>query len=168
MKLGNDNWKKIQAFARNCPQMKVGSSRICRHFVEAVLDALEFDHAIADCAYAARHYIDWLIEQGIIPVLPPQDRVKLAREYDEWLYRERHLVECLVNKYKHYRRVFSRIDKLASRYLGFLHFVGTRLVMLICQRNLINCTLTGSSQRRPQVLQRRVPAGAHQPDFLAL
>jgi hypothetical protein len=50
----------------------------------------------------------------------------VAREYDSWRYRERQLVECLVNKFKHFRRIFSRFDKLASRYLGFLHFAGTQ------------------------------------------
>ncbi len=47
------------------------------------------------------------------------------REYDRWLYRERHLVECFINKIKHFRRVFSRFEKLDSSYLGFLHLVGT-------------------------------------------
>jgi transposase len=31
-------------------------------------------------------------------------------------------VECFINKIKHVRRVFSRFDKLARRYLAFLHF----------------------------------------------
>lgn len=37
------------------------------------------------------------------------------------MYRERHLIECLIGKLKHFRRIFSRFDKLARRYLGFLH-----------------------------------------------
>lgn len=94
---------------------------------QALMDGLDCDHAIADRAYAAQHFIDWLIAQGILPVIPPHQRAKLVREYDEWLYRERHLVECLVNKFKQFRRIFSRFDKLASRYLGFLHFVGALL-----------------------------------------
>ena len=32
--------------------------------------------------------------------------------------------ECYINKMKHYRHIFSRFDKLAKMYLGFLHFVG--------------------------------------------
>jgi transposase len=44
------------------------------------------------------------------------------REYDEYLYQERHLIECFINKIKPYRRIFSRFEKLDSRYLGFLHF----------------------------------------------
>ena len=29
---------------------------------------------------------------------------------------------CFINKIKHYRRIFSRFEKLDTRYLGFLHF----------------------------------------------
>jgi transposase len=91
---------------------------------QALMDGLDCHHALADRAYAAQPFIDWLIERQIIPVIAPHQRAKLAPEYDEWLYRERHLVECLVSKFKQFRRIFSRFDKLASRYLGFLHFVG--------------------------------------------
>ncbi len=47
------------------------------------------------------------------------------REYDRHLYRERYLIECFINKIKHYRRVFSRFEKLSTNYLGFLSFVST-------------------------------------------
>jgi len=57
-------------------------------------------------------------------VIPPRANRTEARDYDKHLYRERHLVECFINKIKHYRRIFSRFDKLAKRYLGFLSFVG--------------------------------------------
>ena len=42
-----------------------------------------------------------------------------------YIYRERHLVECISNNIKQYRRIFSRFEKLDTRYLGFLHFAGT-------------------------------------------
>jgi transposase len=57
-------------------------------------------------------------------VIPPRKRRKEPRAYDTWLYRERALVECFINKIKHFRHVFARFDKLATRFLGFLHFVG--------------------------------------------
>jgi transposase len=50
---------------------------------------------------------------------------KAERPYDRWLYRERHLIECFINKLKHFRRVFSPFDKLASRYMGFLLFASS-------------------------------------------
>ena len=51
----------------------------------------------------------------------PSNR-KAPADYDRHLYRERHLVECFISKIKHYRRIFSRFEKLDTRYLGFLHF----------------------------------------------
>jgi transposase len=45
-------------------------------------------------------------------------------------YKERHLVEYFINKIKHYRGIFSRFEKLAEHYLGFLCFASA----LICLR----------------------------------
>jgi transposase len=91
----------------------------------ALLEGLDFDHVIADRGYAAQDFVDWVIESGAEPVIPPHQRAKRSREYDRWLYRERHLVECFINKIKHFRRVFSRFDKLAGRYLGFVLFASS-------------------------------------------
>ena len=84
-----------------------------------------FERLIADRGYAAQDFVDWLHEQGMQTVIPPHQLAKKAREYDIWWYRERHLVECFINKIKHFRRIFSRFEKLDCSYLGFLHFVGT-------------------------------------------
>lgn len=58
-------------------------------------------------------------------VIPARKNRKEPREYDPHCYKERHLVECFFNKIKHYRRLFSRFEKLDQRHLGFLCFVGT-------------------------------------------
>jgi len=90
-----------------------------------LIEGLSFEYLIADRGYAAQEFVAWVIECGIQPVIPPHPRAKETREYDRWLYRERHLVECFINKIKHFRRVFARFDKLAKRYLGFLQFVSS-------------------------------------------
>ena len=90
---------------------------------QELLEGLDFERLIADRGYAAEHFIDYLLEPGIEAVIPPHQRAKVLRENDEWLYRERHLVECFINKIKHFRRIFSRFDKLDSSYMGFLQFV---------------------------------------------
>ena len=92
---------------------------------QALLEGRMGEHVIADRAYAGQALVEWIIEQGATVVIPPHQRAKQARDYDTWLYRERHLIECFINKIKHYRRIFSRFDKLAARYLGFLHLVST-------------------------------------------
>lgn len=88
-----------------------------------LLEGFDFEHLIADRGYAAADFIDYLLERGIEAVIPPHQRANILREYDEWLYQERHLVECFINKIKHFRRIFSRFEKLDRSYLGFLHFV---------------------------------------------
>jgi len=87
---------------------------------------LDFERLIADKAYDADEFIRLIIEEyEAEAVIPPQAKRKELREYDVHLYKERHLVECFINKIKYFRRIFSRFEKLANRYFSFLSFVGT-------------------------------------------
>ncbi len=67
----------------------------------------------------------YMIDYYDMPVIPPRANRRDSRTYDVHLYKERHLVECFINKIKQYRRISSRFDKLAVRYMGFLSFVAT-------------------------------------------
>ena len=92
---------------------------------EALVIELDFACLIADRSYDADEFIRKLVEDYQAEVvIPPRKRRTEPREYDEHLYKERHLVECFINKIKHFRRIFSRFEKLASRYHSFLSFVG--------------------------------------------
>jgi transposase len=86
---------------------------------------LAFDYVIADRGYSAQAFLDDILTAGAEPVIPPKKNAKQPHDYDAWRYRERHLVECFIGKIKHFRRVFSRFDKLARRYLGFLQLTCT-------------------------------------------
>lgn len=88
---------------------------------EALLEGFSFARVIADRAYAGQALIDRILAGSSELVIPPHPSAKQPRDYDMWLYRECHLVEGFINKIKHFRRVCSRFDKLARRYLGFLH-----------------------------------------------
>lgn len=85
---------------------------------------LEFENLIADKSYDSDDFVALVSKVAQQVVIPPRKNRIVQRDYDKHLYKERHLVECFINKIKHYRRVFSRFDKLASRYLGFLSFTG--------------------------------------------
>ena len=80
------------------------------------------EHVLADKGYDAQEFRQHILDLGMMPVIPPRSNRKAPADYDRHLYRERHLVECFINKIKHYRRIFSRFEKLDTRYLGFLHF----------------------------------------------
>jgi transposase len=86
---------------------------------------LHFDYVIADRGYCGHDFRSQILASGAEPVIPPKRNARDPQEYDAWRYRERHLIECFIGKIKHFRRVFSRFDKLASRYLGFLHLTST-------------------------------------------
>ena len=90
---------------------------------EDLIAGFTCQYVIADKGYDADDLRQTVLEQGATPVIPPRSSRKQPVEYDEWLYRERHLVECFMNKMKHYRRLFSRFDKLDRCFLGFLSFV---------------------------------------------
>ena len=90
-----------------------------------LISDLDFSYIIADRSYGAQDFMDEILASGAQAVIPPKKNAKEPHEYDEWRYRERHLIECFIGKIKHFRRVFSRFDKLAQRYLGFVQFVST-------------------------------------------
>jgi transposase len=89
----------------------------------ALIDGFEPQVLIADKGYDSDPLIESVTARGIVAVIPPKKNRLVQREYDRHLYRERHLIECFINKIKHYRRVFSRFDKLSKNYMGFLSFV---------------------------------------------
>lgn len=90
---------------------------------EALLPPAPVEYVLADKGYDADAFVQMIQGRGAVPVIPPRSNRKMPREYDAHLYKERHLVECFINKIKHYRRIFSRYDKLAQTYLSFLHLV---------------------------------------------
>lgn len=93
--------------------------------VGALLEGFETLFVLGDKAYDADSILLTITQKGAEPVIPPKSNRKEPREYDEELYKERHLVECFIGKLKQYRRCFSRFDKLARNYLSFLHFAST-------------------------------------------
>ncbi len=88
----------------------------------ALLAGVSATYAILDKAYDADEVLELIDKQGMIAVIPPKANRKIPRDYDRHLYQERHLVECFINKIKHYRHVFSRFDKTARNFMSFIRF----------------------------------------------
>ena len=99
-----------------------------------LIDGLQGEYVIADRAYDSTPFIDQITPSGAIAVIPARSNRRQPRTDDAHLYRERHLVERFIGKIKHYRRIFARFEKSATRYMSFLHFVSTFL-WLRCNGN---------------------------------
>ena len=78
---------------------------------------------LADKGYDTDEILAAIERNGAIAVIPPKSNRKIQRKYDKELYKERHKVECLFGFLKHYRRLFSRFDKMKRNFSAFLHFV---------------------------------------------
>ena len=91
---------------------------------DALLKDVVNSHVIADKGYDYQELRLKLIAQDCEPVIPTKSNSKNPHEYDEHIYKERHVIECFFSKIKYFRRVFSRFDKSVRNFAAFLSFVG--------------------------------------------
>ena len=73
---------------------------------QGLIAGYEGEYVIADKGYDSGQFRQFIADCGMTPVIPPHSNRKEPHEYDTHLYRERHLVECFINKMKQFRRVF--------------------------------------------------------------
>jgi len=90
-----------------------------------LIEGFSANYIIADKGYDADSFIVAIETGEAIAVIPPRKNRKAAREYDEYLYRERNLVERLFQKLKHYRRIATRYERLAMTYQAMLSLAAT-------------------------------------------
>jgi transposase len=82
---------------------------------------------LAEKGYDTNELRGWLKNQGIKAVIPPKPNRKQEIGCVYWHYKERHAVECLFGKLKHYRRIAMRYEKKAINYMGMLSFASSLL-----------------------------------------
>ena len=82
---------------------------------------------LADKGYDADALLDWLKERSITAVIPPKANRKVQRDCDWYLYKERHVVECMFGRLKYYRRIATRFEKKASHFKEMLAFAAVLL-----------------------------------------
>jgi len=65
--------------------------------------------------------IELLEAQGKTAVIGPKRNRKQQRQYDEELYKARHLIENFFAKLKQYRAIATRYDKRGVNFLGAIY-----------------------------------------------
>jgi transposase len=73
---------------------------------------------LADKGYDTDAILEQALLQGMEPVIPPKKNRKVQREYDEELYKLRHLVENAFLHLKRWRGIATRYAKNTASFLA--------------------------------------------------
>ena len=90
----------------------------------------EGSNILADKAYGSLKIREYITSRKASYTIPPKSNAKEQWEYDKWLYIERHLIECFFNKIKHFRKLATRYDKLATSFLAFIYCAA---IFILCK-----------------------------------
>ena len=77
---------------------------------------------LLDRAYEGNETRQLVLDLGMIPVVPPKSNRLHPWQYDRALYTKRNEIERLFRRWKGFRRIFSRFEKLDVIFLAFLCF----------------------------------------------
>ena len=82
----------------------------------------DIESFLADKAYDAQERVlDLLKKAKVEGVIPPKSNRIEQRDYDEDMYKWRHLIENFFAKLKQYRAIATRYDKRACAFLGGIY-----------------------------------------------
>jgi transposase len=100
-----------------------GDATVFDEVQAAAAQGRQIDHGVADKAYDS-DAIRWsMLHRDTAPVIPSTANRKEPIPHDARIYRERNRVERLVGRFKQFRRIATRYEKLAVTYLALIHLV---------------------------------------------
>ena len=82
---------------------------------------------IADKGFDTDSFREELAAAEVDAVIPPMSRRTAQIAYDASAYGLRYLIECFINKIKHYRRVATRYEKTARNFLSMVSLAGAMI-----------------------------------------
>lgn len=93
----------------------------------ALIEQIQADYILADKGYDSDELINSIEASGAAAVIPPRKNLKIQREYDREVYKERNLVERLFQKLKQFRRIATRYERLKRNYQAMLYLAGSMI-----------------------------------------
>ena len=90
-----------------------------------LLNGIKTEAVVADKAFDAKALIAAIEQVGAKAVIPPLSTRREQRDFDRHQYKHRNLIERFFCRIKHFRRIATRYDKLASRFSSFIAMVAS-------------------------------------------
>lgn len=78
------------------------------------------DRVVGDKGYSSKEVRNYLYQRGIGVVIARKDNERRGKSFDKEAYRQRNVVERLINRLKQFRRVATRYEKRALNYRAML------------------------------------------------
>lgn len=94
---------------------------------ETLINALSFDHLMADKAYDTNALMSFCKDRNVEAVIPPKRNRKEQRAWDKDLYKLRHLVENAFLKLKQWRAIATRYAKTTKTFIAECQIAATML-----------------------------------------
>ena len=91
----------VKRAGKGCPRLRPGS-------------------VVGDKGYSSDRIRKYLTSKAIKPVIPRRSDQGRDKSFDREAYRERNLVERLINRLKQWRRIATRYEKRVENYSGML------------------------------------------------
>jgi transposase len=87
---------------------------------EALITGLQAEWVLGDTAFDADHFRDDVTAMRAQAVIPSHPSRAKKLPFDKHIYKERHLVECCINRLKQFRRIATRYEKTARNFLAMI------------------------------------------------
>ena len=83
-----------------------------------LVEGITAEYLLADKGYDSDALVGVINKNGIQPVIPPRKSRKILMDYDEYIYRLRHLVENAFLELKRWRGIATRYAKNTASFLA--------------------------------------------------
>jgi transposase len=97
-----------------------GTAADCKQALP-LIKGIDAKNLFADKAYDVDTIIKEALERGMEVIIPPKKNRKKQRNYDEYLYKIRHLVENAFLHLKRWRGIATRYAKRSDSFLAAVH-----------------------------------------------
>ena len=97
-----------------------GTRADCKEAVH-LIKGISAEVLLADRGYDTNDILAHVVSAGMQAVIPPKKNRKEQREYDQYLYRLRHLVENCFLVLKRWRGIATRYAKTSDAFLAAVH-----------------------------------------------
>lgn len=95
-----------------------------------LLESKRAKYVLGDRAYAGKKVLEEIASMGAEAVIPPHQRSKDQRSYNEVVYKERNQIERFFNRLKHFRGIATRYCKRGAYFLEAVKFAACIIALI--------------------------------------